>query len=149
MRRITIAALLVLTLIGCVNPNQHGNFAPPAAVADQQQLAREAVEQLVTMLPPAKTRLDLQHTTPDPFGQALVLRLRERGYAVLEFDSATPKEKSRAASEAGLPLRYVLDQSGDPQLVRLTLLVGKRSLARLYQAREGSFVPAGYWMHKE
>lgn len=150
MRKIIIAALFVLALGGCATTGQYGNFVPPTAAVDQQQLAREAVQQLAVLYPPAKTRLELQQATPDAFGQALVLTLRERGYALLEFNPASAKAQATAASEpAGLPLRYVLDQAGDSNLYRLTLLVGNQSITRPYLVQDGSFAPAGYWVRKE
>ncbi|ADP19831.1 MULTISPECIES: lipoprotein [Pseudomonadota] len=153
MRKIIFAALFVLALGGCATTGQYGNFVPPTATVDQQQLAREAVQQLAVLYPPAKTRLELQQATPDAFGQALVLTLRERGYALLEFNPASAKAQATAASEpaspAALPLRYVLDQAGDSNLYRLTLLVGHQSITRPYLVQDGSFAPAGYWVRKE
>ena len=153
MRKIVFAALFVLALGGCATTGQYGNFVPPTATVDQQQLAREAVQQLAVLYPPAKTRLELQQATPDAFGQALVLTLRERGYALLEFNPASAKAQATAASEpaspAALPLRYVLDQAGDSNLYRLTLLVGHQSITRPYLVQDGSFAPAGYWVRKE
>lgn len=153
MRKIIFAALFALALGGCATTGQYGNFVPPTATVDQQQLAREAVQQLAVLYPPAKTRLELQQATPDAFGQALVLTLRERGYALLEFNPASAKAQATAASEpaspAALPLRYVLDQAGDSNLYRLTLLVGNQSITRPYLVQDGSFAPAGYWVRKE
>lgn len=153
MRKIIFAALFVIALGGCATTSQYGNFVPPTATVDQQQLAREAVQQLAVLYPPAKTRLELQQATPDAFGQALVLTLRERGYALLEFNPASAKAQATAASEpaspAALPLRYVLDQAGDSNLYRLTLLVGHQSITRPYLVQDGSFAPAGYWVRKE
>ncbi|MCB2008298.1 MAG: conjugal transfer protein TrbH [Rhodoferax sp.] len=153
MRKIIFAALFVIALGGCATTGQYGNFVPPTATVDQQQLAREAVQQLAVLYPPAKTRLELQQATPDAFGQALVLTLRERGYALLEFNPASAKAQATAASEpaspAALPLRYVLDQAGDSNLYRLTLLVGHQSITRPYLVQDGSFAPAGYWVRKE
>ena len=153
MRKIIFAALFVLALGGCATTGQYGNFVPPTATVDQQQLARETVQQLAVLYPPAKTRLELQQATPDAFGQALVLTLRERGYALLEFNPASAKAQATAASEpaspAALPLRYVLDQAGDSNLYRLTLLVGHQSITRPYLVQDGSFAPAGYWVRKE
>ena len=153
MRKIIFAALFALALGGCATTGQYGNFVPPTASVDQQQLAREAVQQLAVLYPPAKTRLELQQATPDAFGQALVLTLRERGYALLEFNPASAKAQATAASEpaspAALPLRYVLDQAGDSNLYRLTLLVGNQSITRPYLVQDGSFAPAGYWVRKE
>ena len=145
MRKIIFAALFVIALGGCATTGQYGNFVPPTATVDQQQLA--------VLYPPAKTRLELQQATPDAFGQALVLTLRERGYALLEFNPASAKAQATAASEpaspAALPLRYVLDQAGDSNLYRLTLLVGHQSITRPYLVQDGSFAPAGYWVRKE
>lgn len=151
MRKIAIAALFALTLAGCATTGQYGNFVP--AAANQQQIATDAVQQLATLYPPAKTRFELHQATPDAFGVALVNSLRERGYALLELN---PADKAQAASapapveaSAALPLRYVLDQAGATNLYRLTLLVGSQSITRPYLEENGSFVPAGYWARKE
>lgn len=151
MRKIAIAALFVVAISGCATTAQYGNFVPPTAAVDQQQLAREAVQQLAALYPPAQTRLDLQHATPDAFGQALVLTLRERGYALLEFDQPGTQATADSATvpPAGMPLRYVLDQAGDSNLYRLTLLVGDQTITRPYLVQNGSFAPAGYWVRKE
>ena len=53
------------------------------------------------------------------------------------------------AASGGLPLRYVLDQAGDSNLYRLTLMVGNQSITRPYLAQNGTFAPAGYWVRKE
>jgi hypothetical protein len=151
MRKITIAALFALTLAGCATTGQYGNFVP--ATANQQQIATDAVQQLSTLYPPAKTRFELHQATPDAFGVALVGSLRERGYAILEFNPADQAKASAATAPAGapaaLPLRYVLDQAGTSNLYRLTLLVGNQSITRPYLEENGSFVPAGYWARKE
>ena len=70
MRKIIIAALFALTLAGCATTGQYGNFVP--AAANQQQIATDAVQQLATLYPPAKTRFELHQATPDAFGLALV-----------------------------------------------------------------------------
>ena len=127
MRKIVSLALLALALGlgGCATTSQYGNFVQSAAL-DQQKLATDAVQQLATLYAPARTRLELQQPTPDPFGQALV-----------------------TAASGGLPLRYVLDQAGDSNLYRLTLMVGNQSITRPYLAQNGTFAPAGYWVRKE
>lgn len=146
MHKVIIAALLALGLVGCATTAHYGNYAPPTTKGGQQKLAREAVQQLATLYPPAKTRLELQQATPDAFGQALVPALRESGYALLESNTGRPKAQSSAST---LPLRYVLDQAGDANLYRLTLLVGNQSISRPYLVSDGNFVPAGYWAHRE
>ncbi|WP_272387480.1 hypothetical protein [Acinetobacter baumannii] len=85
MRKIVSLALLALALGlgGCATTSQYGNFVQSAAL-DQQKLAADAVQQLATLYAPARTRLELQQPTPDPFGQALVKSLRDKGYALLE-----------------------------------------------------------------
>ena len=162
MRKIVSLALLALALGlgGCATTSQYGNFVQSAAL-DQQKLAADAVQQLATLYAPARTRLELQQPTPDPFGQALVKSLRDKGYALLEYApaGASAQAPASAASQAsapattaasgGLPLRYVLDQAGDSNLYRLTLMVGNQSITRPYLAQNGTFAPAGYWVRKE
>ena len=162
MRKIVSLALLALALGlgGCATTSQYGNFVQSAAL-DQQKLATDAVQQLATLYAPARTRLELQQPTPDPVGQALVKSLRDKGYALLEYApaGASTQAPASAASQAsapattaasgGLPLRYVLDQAGDSNLYRLTLMVGNQSITRPYLAQNGTFAPAGYWVRKE
>lgn len=142
MRRISLAALAALSLAGCAT-SPYGNHLHSVSV-DQQKLADDAVKQLTTLWPPAKTRFELKQTTPDVFGNALVQNLRERGYGVMEFSPNT------TAVNTLLPLRYVLSQikSESGNLYHLTLLVGTESITRSYLEQNGIVVP-GYWMHKE
>lgn len=151
----TLALLsLALGLVGCATTSQYGNFIQSATL-DQRRLAADAVQQLSTLYAPAHTRLELQQPTPDPFGQALVKSLRDKGYALQEFPPAdaapitTPPQPAALVAPSGLPLRYVLDQAGDSNLYRLTLLVGSQSITRPYVIQNGSFAPAGYWVRKE
>ncbi|WP_367903547.1 conjugal transfer protein TrbH (plasmid) [Xanthomonas oryzae pv. oryzicola] len=160
MRKIVSLALLALGLGGCATTSSpYGNFVQSAAL-DQQKLATDAVQQLATLYAPARTRLELQQPTPDPFGQALVKSLRDKGYALLEYapagapaqapaSAAQPSAPATTAAPGGLPLRYVLDQAGDSNLYRLILMVGNQSITRPYLAQNGTFVPAGYWARKE
>jgi len=142
MRRISLAALAALSLAGCAT-SPYGNHLHSASV-DQQKLADDAVKQLATLWPPAKTRFELKQTTPDVFGNALVQNLRERGYAVMEFSPNTTEVNTQ------LPLRYVLSQvkNESGNLYHLTLLVGAESITRPYLEQNGIVVP-GYWSHKE
>jgi hypothetical protein len=119
MRKIAFVAVLALALTGCATTSPYGNYLQSATV-DQQKLASEAVKQLATLWPPAKTRFELQQATPDAFGAGLVKELRESGYAILEFNPEAAKAKASASSDAApaveapasatkaLPLRYVL-----------------------------------------
>ena len=152
MPRIAIAALLALLLAGCATSSgPYGNFVQSGL--DQKKLARDAVKQLAVLYPPAKTRFVLKQATPDGFGLALVATLREQGYAVVEYPQEAKAEGLASQASArvapALPLGYILDHAGDPEVYRLTLLVGPQSLTRAYLAQNGSFVPAGQWVRKE
>ena len=160
MRNIFALTALVLTLTGCASAikSPYGNHLHPAS-ADQQKLAGEVVLQLAVIWPPAKTRFDLQHETHDPFGAALIKRLRESGYALLEYTNPSdlnaeakadsPEEPGSASDKKSFALRYVLDQAGTPNMYRLTMMVGNQSITRAYFDEGGSFVPAGSWVRKE
>lgn len=159
MRPITCLALLAFTLGGCATPNgPHGNWVAPGDL-DQERLAADAVQQLAALYPPARTRFELQHPAADPFGQALLQLLRQKGYALREFAPASSRSAPVAAAASSqasadpaapavLPLRYVLDPAGDSDLYRLSLWVGQQALTRPYLARNGT-VAAGYWLRKE
>jgi hypothetical protein len=138
--------MLLLSLAGCATTSQYGNHLKATAV-DQQQLAGEALNQLTALWLPAKTEFELRQATPDVFGMALVKAMRDRGYAVHEFNPEV-KNKSVEASQA-LPLRYVLDEAVDLHLYRLTLTVGLQSITRAYQEQAGTLVPVSQWARKE
>lgn len=151
MRKIAIAAVLAL-LVGCATTGPYGNYLGESTNVDQYQLATEVVQQLVTLYPPAKVRLELQQPTPDAFGVALVKGLRESGYAVLEFNPNAPQETHPPSASASqtLPLRYVVDQAGGTSnLYRLTLMVGTQSITKAYLYQDGALASAGYWVRKE
>lgn len=84
MRKTAFLALLVVGLAGCATtaPSTYGNFTQSAPAAFNQTMADDAVKQLVAVYPPASTRFDLQHATPDAFGSSLVESLRAKGYAL-------------------------------------------------------------------
>ena len=149
-----------LILGGCVNAPgaaAYGNYTS-GLPAFNQKLAADAIQQLAALYPPARTRFNLAQPTPDPFGQALVAGLREKGYAVEEakpagaIQPASALEKAASGTEkgaAGLDLGYVVDQPGTGNLYRLTLAVGSQSLTRAYVAQDGSTHAAGSWTRKE
>ncbi len=160
MRNIAIGTVFALALTGCATTGPYGNYLGESTDVDQNQLAGEAVKQLVTLYPPAKVRLELQQPTPDAFGAALIKDLRESGYAVLEFDPKAAKATTPATPEAPIeqpapsasqtqPLRYVIDQAGIPNMYRLILMVGAQSITRPYLYQDGALAPAGYWVRKE
>lgn len=155
MRDIALCCVL-LTVGGCATP-KYGNFVETAP-ADQTRLAGDVVRQLAAMYPPARTRLELQQPTQDPFGLALVQGLRSRGYAVQEYHPATTRadaapaaatDPAEPASPAGLTFRYVLDKAGDSKLYHLTMRVGPQTITRAYTYQDGAFAPASYWARGE
>lgn len=143
MRPFTLAALLAMALAGCASTAPYGNFAthPPAGL--EERIAADTVKQLVTLYPPARTRFHLGQPTPDAYGSALVEALRAKGYALVEFKEAA------AATASGLSLHYVLDAAASPNLYRVTVTVGQKSLSRAYLAQNDRVAPAGAWVRKE
>jgi hypothetical protein len=142
MRELAIIAFITLILEGCAHNASFGNFANNPAAIDQI-IADDAVKQIVTLYPPAKTSFELKQPSSDAFGIGLVSGLRKQGFALTEFhhDEATI---------SALPLRYVLDKTGgETRLYRLTVMVGDQSITRPYRERNSTVVPAGYWVHKE
>jgi hypothetical protein len=145
MKKLAVSTVFALSLVSCAT-SPTGNYLQKTA-ADQQRLAGDAVKQLSTLWPPAKTELSMQQDTPDAFGTALVKGLRESGYSLMEYNPKAAKKKAPAG--ATLPLRYVLDQAGNSGLYRLTLTIGTQTITRPYFVDGGAFVPAGYWARKE
>lgn len=142
MRPFTLAALLAMALAGCASTASYGNFAthPPAGL--EERIAADTVKQLVALYPPARTRFHLGQPTPDAYGSALVEALRARGYALMEF-------KAAPVTAPGLSLHYVLDAVASPNLYRVTVMVGQKSLSRAYLAQNDRVAPAGAWVRKE
>lgn len=156
MRKLVLAFAVAVALAGCTT-SPYGNFLnDKAAQVDQTKLAKEAIKQLVTLWPPAKTQFELQQATPDVFGTELTKGLRERGYALMEYHPEAAKAKAKidaagapASATTTLPLYYVVDKAADANLFRLTLKVGNQTITRPYLEQDGALVPAGYWVRKE
>ena len=161
MRKIFFLALLLVGLAGCATaPAPYGNFIQNSTQANDKKVVDDVVKKLVALYPPASTRFDLQHVTPDYFGTYLVESMRAKGYAVLEFKpepkaaiAASSASEPAAATPAtpGLSLSYIVDQAKGSDLSRVTLVINRQqSLDRVYQiAQDGVIYPAGYWVRKE
>ena len=143
MRQLTLPALLVMALAGCASTAPYGNFATHPPVGLEQKIAVDTAKQLVALYPPARTRFHLGQPTPDAYGSALVEAARAKGYALVEFKEAAP------ATAPGLSLHYVLDAVASPNLYRVTVMVGQKSLSRAYLAQNNRVAPAGAWVRKE
>lgn len=119
MRKFAFLTLLLVGLAGCASTSQYGNFIQNTTATNDKKIADDVVKKLVTLYPPASTRFDLQHATPDFFGTYLVESMRAKGYAVLEFKpepkAATAASAPPAApSPSGLSLSYIMDRSCVP-----------------------------------
>ena len=147
MRQLTLPALLVMALAGCASTAPYGNFATHPPVGLEQKIAVDTAKQLVALYPPARTRFHLGQPTPDAYGSALVEALRAKGYALVEV-KASPQEAAPPTAP-GLSLHYVLDAVASPNLYRVTVMVGQKSLSRAYLAQNNRVAPAGAWVHKE
>lgn len=170
MRKFALLALLPVLLVGlagCASTaSSYGSFIKKPIQTHDKAIADDAVKQLAVLYPPASTRFNLQHATPDFFGAYLLESLRSKGYAVLEFkpglqaqavmatDGATlassSPSPSPSPSSSGLSLSYLLDQAQGSDLYRLTLVINRQqSLARAYQVQGDAIHPAGHWVRKE
>lgn len=162
-----LGCVAMLFLGGCQTTNS-GNFV--TGNVDQETVARDAAAQLTKIYPPAKTRFEFTQDAKDAFGSALIQNLRAEGYALKAYsatDTALNAGKATAqsikkegydlfdvredavqAADWGVPLGYIFDVSHD-QIYVLRLTVGQESLARAYAEKNGSLVPAGYWVRRE
>jgi hypothetical protein len=143
------ALLLLAALAGCAagpKPASHGSFATANPAIDKQ-MADDAVKKLAELYPPAVTRFELQHAAADPFGTSLLAALRAQGYALQERKPASRQDvDDKGGTHA---LSYLFDQPLGADLYRVTLTIDAQSLSRVYLAKDGSVVPAGYWVRKE
>ena len=155
MRKPIVLLLLASILAGCVTQGtygKYGNFTETLPAAYSAQMADDTVNRLSALYPPANTRFTLQQQPLDPFGAALVGKLRERGYAVME---PPPQSGQIQAKDGEVPqpvpgtdLRYVVDHLGASQYL-VTVRVGSQSISRAYRAAANSLTPDGYWVRKE
>lgn len=161
MRNLALLAVAIGGLGGCVSSPQlpyYGNFLQNPDASHGKRIADDVVKELAVLYPPARTRFNLQHPTPDIFGTALVAKMRARGYALLESTPAadvpkptgtTSKGAADGPTPAAMSLSYVLDQPENLNLYRVTLVISNQSLSRVYQTKENAVYPAGYWVRKE
>lgn len=166
MRKLLATAIFSLALVGCASHPPYGNFVENPTGLNQQKIANDTLAQIESLYPPAKTRFEIKQATPDAFGTALVKGLRDKGYALLEFDPETETTAKRTTARPnesapevkkkpsvnrgfGLPLYYVFDQFSDSNMYRVTIMLGDKSITRPYAQENGSVVPVGYWVRKE
>ncbi len=165
---VLICTVILLLLGGCVTTQPYGSFIQnPSPSFDQHSkvIANDVAGQIGRLYPAASTQFDLRHNANDPFGQALIDKLRSDGFAVLENNSPanpflaaiqSPEDSENASNtpisgEAiqynGLALGYIIDQSGD--LYHVSILIEDQQLTRAFIAQSGQIQPAGMWVRKE
>jgi type IV secretion system protein TrbH len=143
--------ILVLFLVGCATngPLPYGNqLNNPTAQALNHAIAADTVKKLVALYPPAGTTIGLKQATTDNYGGSLVGLLREKGYAILEYNPVTD-ERAKEAPNPTISLNYIIDQVPSMALYRATLFINGQPLSRVYTADKGVLQPAGSWVRKE
>lgn len=158
MRTSKLLLFVVTGIAGCAGghaPATYGNFIPIPAKFDEKVVADDVVRKIAVLYPPARTSITMRQATPDAFGTSLTAALRVKGYALAEFGSgqktADPETDalSRPPANGNLAFAYLVDQPLEAGMYRVTVLINDQSLSRVYQAKDGSLVPAGYWVRKE
>ena len=165
---VLIFAVILLLLGGCAMTQPYGSFIQnPSPVFDQYSkvMADDVADQIGRLYPAASTQFDLRHNANDPFGQALIDKLRSDGFAVLEntspansFLAAIHSQEETENSNStpivdesignnGLSLGYIIDQSGD--LYHVSILIEDQQLTRAFIAQSEQIQPAGFWVRKE
>lgn len=148
MRIFLIISLAFIILSGCASKPQYGNFVPQAVSTNINKLfVADTVKQLQLLYPPAKTRFNLGQSVPDTdiFGMTLIATLRDKGYAIQEFNPEQP------SSTQGINFRYIVDipSAAMPYLYRVTVIAGTNSLSRAYVVQNNTANPAGAWAYKD
>lgn len=148
----------ILAIAACTTtpvPREYGKFGE-FPVDYEMTIANETIQKMVELYAPNKTRLNLRHESPDAFGVKLVSGLRSNGYAISEYagpglamGTERPERMNRdQRADAGVELRYVLDHP-DPDLYRVTVLIGAQQLSRAYTTSRGKLLPFGAWVRRE
>lgn len=136
-----LLVVFVLLLTGCASHSSQFGTYSEAPAGHREIMAIDAANQLASIYPPASTRFVLEIEPADPFGQALVARLRLTGYSIQEAPAAN-------ASRQALRLGYVLDNL-DENTYRLLITTGSTSLSRAYLTIGNKFTPGGLWARRE
>lgn len=140
---------VLLTLVGCAT-TPYGNFVE-SDLAYNDEMAAFTVAQLVVLYAPAKTRIDIGQSIAkdDAFGQALVRRLHQQGYAVAHpAQLSDPLGPVEELPPTNVSLRYIVDQVNSIHY-RVTVYVGGQTLSRMFQAHNGTFGAVGLWARRE
>ena len=153
MRSNFLIIILLLLLGGCAL-QPYGNFIQNPSTIYSKVMADDVTAQIVRLYPAANTQFNLRHVVNDPFGHALIENLRLAGFAVQEATQQSIQQQIFAAPhqpdtepQKGLPLSYVVDQSGD--LYHVKLMIDDMRLSRAFALQTDNIHPAGLWVRKE
>jgi len=139
MRHLFILFLCAMNLFGCAQVSIQNYSSTPVNL--NQKMIQDTIAQLVSLYPPAHTGFYIQPPANDLFGFFLIEGLRKKGYSV---DESTSRGNRNA-----IALHYVVDKSNKSALYHVIVLVGKQSLSRAYQFKNGTLKPLGFWVRKE
>jgi len=143
LTQLHILALLFAAITSCSSgPPLYGNFLERGSLQAQSFFALDSAAQLRRAYAPASMPLVLQDAS-DPFGQALVTRLRRMGFAVVEDGAPAPPN--------AITVRYVVDTI-EADLYRVSLVIWRARdsaflsrMNRAYSKQAGVVGPAGPW----
>ena len=141
MRLFSVIFAITLGLSGCVSNPYQGNFSSLTSQKNSQVIIEDAVLQVATIYIPAQTQFHISKPN-DTFGEALISRLRQAGFAINE--SSNVQEPNDLQEP-----QYILDEVDGLQLQRLTLVINGQKLTRAYQPSHGELKPAGAWLRQE
>ena len=148
-----ILMLFLLLLNGCVS-QPYGNFIQNPSIVTSKVMADDVAAQIVRLYPAANTQFNLRHVVNDPFGHALIENLRIEGFAVQEATQQSIQQQIFAVPnqtdtepQKGLPLSYIIDQSGD--LYHVKLMIDDMRFSRAFTMQADRTHPAGLWVRRE
>ena len=145
--RIFLALVLLALCCGCIRPARHTGGG---TALEAPGLIEDALGIMLTVHPPAHTRLVLRQPADDAFGSRLTEGLRANGYAVAEYAKPAKRLGRTAPSPTdGFAFDYILDLSRNADELRITLRIGDESLNRFYRIEgdgaDARFMPQGDW----
>jgi hypothetical protein len=133
---------------GCATQGPRGFYAKSLSPAQSAEMAEDTARQMAALYPPASTYLSMKQPAQDPFGTALVGKLRGKGYALAEALASKNPSKAAVMATVGVDFGYVVDGLGADNSYRVTATVGQETLSRAYLASNDRLSATGYWVRR-